>query len=98
MMCLAIAAKERRKCGVMDIGNAYLNADMVGHPVYMELDPLLYIMVVEQYPKYQHYLENNKLIVKLKKALNGCLHSGKLRYDEISGYLVSLGYKVNMVR
>ena len=33
-----IAAKEERKVRVMHIGNAYLNADLVGEDVYMKID------------------------------------------------------------
>ena len=95
MVCLAIAAKENRKAGVMDIGNAYLNANMEGHPVYMRLNPVLTDIVVEMYPNFKDYVHNKKLIVKLNKAVNGCLHSGKLWYNEITAYLISLGYKVN---
>jgi hypothetical protein len=82
---------------VVDIGNAYLNAEMVGHPVFMEIDPTLSKMIIDEYPEYGYYLENNKLVVRLKKALNGCVHSGKLWYDEITGFLTSLGYIINSV-
>jgi hypothetical protein len=58
MVCLAIAAKENRKAGVMDIGNAYLNAKMKGHPVFMRLNPVLTDIVVGMYPDFSDYVYN----------------------------------------
>ena len=40
-MVLAIAANKKQKAAVIDIGGAYLNAEMTGEEVLMELDPLL---------------------------------------------------------
>ena len=45
---------------------------------------------------YQKYVnEKGTVVVKLKKALYGCVESAKLWYDEISSDLMQLGYKVN---
>ena len=41
MMCLAIAAKEKRHIATVAIGGAYLNAEMTGEEVIMELEPYL---------------------------------------------------------
>ncbi len=79
------------------IGNAYINDKMKGHPVYMRVNPTLTDIVVDMYPHYKEYVRNKRLIIKLKKAVNGCLHSGKLWYDEITNFLVSLGYKLNSI-
>jgi hypothetical protein len=45
---------------------------------------------------YQKYVnEKGTVVVKLKKALYGCVESAKLWYDKISSDLTQLGYKVN---
>ena len=41
MMVLAVAANKGQKAAVVDIRGAYLNADMTGEEVFMDLDPAL---------------------------------------------------------
>jgi hypothetical protein len=53
-------------------------------------------MLVEIDPEYRNFLnEDGTLIVKLEKALYGCLESAKLWYDELSGTLLEMGFEVN---
>jgi len=46
MMVLAVAANKGQKAAVVDIGGAYLNADMTGEEVFMDLDPALTKFVI----------------------------------------------------
>ena len=98
MMCLAIAAKEGRHIGTMDIGGAYLNAEMSGEEVIMELEPMLTTILKKVAPEVSPYVdETGKLLVRLDKALYGCIQSAKLWYNTLTGYLKSLGFEHNAV-
>ena len=45
---------------------------------------------------YNKYVNNNgTCIVKLKKALNGCIESAKLWYDKLSSGLIKFNYTAN---
>jgi hypothetical protein len=53
-MALLIAAKEGRKAMKIDIGGAYLNADMTGEEVIMEVDKMLTNIVKRYLPRSNH--------------------------------------------
>lgn len=92
---LALAQKQNKKLAVCDIGGAYLNADMPDL-VYVSIDRNLTAMLVEMDPKAAEFVNNDgKLIVQLQKALYGCVQSGKLWYDNLKAFLLSIGFKVN---
>ncbi len=92
---LVMAAKERRHAAVIDIGGAYLNADM-DEDVYMWLDKHLSEKVIAVMPEAAAVAtRNGTLVVKLNKALYGCIQSAKLWNDRISDFLVSIGYTRN---
>jgi hypothetical protein len=91
-----IAAHECRKVVTVDIAGAYLNADLVTHEVLMKIDPVLSAILCSLCPKYKNYiLEDGSVIVKLKKALYGCIESAKLWYDHISNTLIKDGFEAN---
>jgi Reverse transcriptase (RNA-dependent DNA polymerase) len=47
-------------------------------------------------PSYKKFVNaNGTCVVKLKKALYGCVESAKLWYEKISTDLITLGYKRN---
>jgi hypothetical protein len=92
---LALSAKERRHLTVVDVGSAYLNADMQGPDVFMMIEPKLATIFVSQCPDYEKYLHDGKLYVKLKKSLYGCIQSAKLWYDEVSAALREFGFTPN---
>jgi hypothetical protein len=95
MMVAAIAAKENRHVATCDVPGAYLNADMLNE-VFMILEPLLSNLLCKLDPKYKEFLnDDNTIIVKLKKALYGCVESARLWYDTISNVLTSNGFIVN---
>ena len=92
---LAIAANERRFVLSFDVKCAYLNANMV-EVVIMELDPLTAAILVQLDASYEKFVdEKGKILVKLDKALYGCVESAKLWYEHFRGVLEKLGYQVN---
>jgi len=96
VMCmLAIAAKERRSLSTIDIGSAYLNAEMDANVVMM-LDAPLAAILVAIWPELSNYLDDKgRAYMRLKKALYGCIESAKLWYDELKRTLESWGYVAN---
>lgn len=95
--CLTIAAKEGAHAMKIDIGGAYLNANMTGETVIMELNKTLTHIAIEHLPELQPYVEDGKLLVKLDKALYGCVQSAKLWHDKLIGTLKQLGFRQNEV-
>ena len=66
------------------------------HAVLMRLNKYLTNILVSIDKSDQKYVnEKGTVVVKLKKALYGCVESAKLWYDKISSNLTQLGYKVN---
>jgi hypothetical protein len=71
---LAIAAHEGRKtAAVVDIGGAFLNAEMkTGVPVHMNLDRIMSDMLIRLKPSYNKFLDGKGcLVVLLNRALYG---------------------------
>ena len=94
----AIAAKENRKIRVMDIGNAYLNAELVGEDVYMKIDKEVAAILIDLDSSYEQFKnDRHEIIVKLKKALYGCVQSSKLWYNHIRSVLEQKGFIVNEI-
>ena len=80
---------------VVDITGAYLNADMI-EDVFMSIDRILAEILIDIDPSYREYLNSNgKIVVKLEKALYGCLESALLWFNHIKGTLVELRFKAN---
>lgn len=95
-LTLAIAAKERRKVGVADIGTAYLNAELGDEEVYIETDPFLTRWLLKYKPELKPFMDDSgKMVFKLTKALYGCIQSARLWYEKIRKYLMSLGFVEN---
>ena len=94
-MLAAISAREERIVATADVGMAFLKADL-HREVIMSLDPKLAKMLSNVLPEYGDYInEDGTLCVFLQKALYGLVESSKLWYDELSGFLLSLGFKEN---
>ena len=93
---LSIAAHEGRKVAVVDITGAYLNANMGHVNVHMRLDGTMSKMMTELSPGYEKYKDNRGcVVVKLKKALYGCVESAALWHDNLSATLKEMGYTKN---
>jgi hypothetical protein len=98
MICAAIAAYEMRLVMTIDIGGAFLNADMpkTGVLVHMKLDRMVAELLVKLDESYKPFLDKNgELVVELDKALYGCVEAAKLWYDHLSSKLVADGFQPN---
>ena len=92
----AIAAHKECTVVSLDIGNAYVNAPITGPPVYMRLNTELSKYVCELDINYESFVrDNGELIVKLKKALYGCVQSSLLWFNYISSMLCEVGFQQN---
>ena len=91
---LAIAAHERRAVSVVDITGAYLNAE-IGREVtvHMRQDRVISSLITGICPKYSAYLDHRgSIVVRLQRALYGCVESAALWHDHLSATLGELGY------
>jgi hypothetical protein len=94
----AIAAKERRQVVTIDFPGAYLNADMPEgqDEVFIRLDKFLTKVIVEVDPEFKKFVNNDgTLVVKLKKALYGCVQSSRLWYERLRDDLLKIGFQIN---
>jgi len=93
----AIAATENRAVATIDVPGAYLNADMPeSEEVLMRLDPYITRVLTKIAPEYEEFRdEKGRAVVKLKKALYGCIQSAKLWYEELTGQLMKIGFSKN---
>ena len=94
---LSIAAHEGRAVTVIDISGAFLNADMsTGLTIHMRLDRNMTNMMIKLAPGYSEYVNNKGCaVVRLDKALYGCVESAALWYENLRDGLAELGYLPN---
>jgi len=93
-----IAAQEGRYIVTADIPVAYLNADSSKHNITIRLDKTITAAVIKIKPEWNRYVRpEGTMICKLKKALYGCIESGKLWYDLIKRVFESDGYICNPI-
>jgi Reverse transcriptase (RNA-dependent DNA polymerase) len=94
---LSIAAHEGRKASVVDIGGAFLNAEMkTGVQVHMRLDRTMSDLLVRLQPSYKKYQDTKGcIVVFLNRALYGCVESAALWYENLRDTMTSLGYERN---
>ena len=95
-----IAAAENRFIMVGDVGSAYLNANMpMDKPdkiLHMYIDKNVTDVIIKQDKSFAPFRRHNGgLVVRLDKALYGCIESAKLWYNEIAGTLRSNGFTAN---
>ena len=94
----AIAACEGRSVTVMDIGGAFLNADITstGIKVHMRLNRVLTDMLVQIDPKHARYVEDRGTsVVVLDKALYGCVEAAALWHANLCATMESDGFASN---
>ena len=94
----AIAAKEGRRVIAIDIGGAFLNADMspTGIDVHMRLDRVMSSMLIQLDPSYEKFRDrNDTVVVRLDKALYGCVEASLLWYKDLKSKLVANGFVEN---
>ena len=90
---ISTGISESRKFMSFDISQAYLNADMKDE-VLMTLDPAMTKILLEQDKsgQFKDKVSNERVTVKLNKALYGCIQSAKLWYNHLSDYLRTIGF------
>jgi Reverse transcriptase (RNA-dependent DNA polymerase) len=94
---LSIAAHEARKAAVVDIGGAFLNAQMKSRvAVHMRLDKAMSDLLVRLQPSYKRYQDvKGCIVVRLDRALYGCVDSAALWYENHRDTMTTLGYERN---
>jgi hypothetical protein len=95
-MISAIAAREGRIVKTADVPTAYLNADNSHLGITMVLDKLTAQILSDMDSSYSSYLrKDGSILVKLNKALYGCVESARLWYDHLKSNLVDYGFTEN---
>jgi len=98
LLATAVAAHRRYCVTTVDIKSAYLNAELpANRSVFLRIDKRLSTLLLEVDPAtYQPFLQSDgTLIVKLIKALYGCIESARLWYEHLKATLLSLCYTVS---
>lgn len=94
----ALAAAQGRAVATIDFPGAFLNSVLPDDepPVYMRLNKYETQVLVAIDPSYKEFVtEQGTCIVRLKKALYGCIQSARLWYQMLAKDLHALGYKEN---
>jgi hypothetical protein len=98
-MLAAIAAAEHRCVATMDFPGAFLNGKMPlkgKHSVLMKLNKFLMGVLVKIAPEFAKFVRPDGTgVVRLKKALYGCVESARLWYEHLKKDLELLGFKCN---
>lgn len=97
LMVLAISGAEGRRVMAMDVGNAYLEADMTGDDeVLIELDAWVVHVLKKLAPHIESFVdEKGRMVARLCKALYGCVQSAKLWYRRLRDVLEAAGFVAN---
>ncbi len=94
-MSALIDAHERRYVKIVDIEGAYLKVP-INEDVYVQIDDTLSAIFVNVVPEWTEYLRGDqKLVVKLDKALYGTVQAARLFYEHVANTLTRLGFKAN---
>ena len=90
----ALAAKEKRIVTTIDIKSAYLNASIDTREILMRIEPSLAAILLKIEPKWSECIDakDGSLVVKLRKALYGCVESARLFYEHLKATLSQAGY------
>ena len=93
----AIAASESRHVTAVGIGGAYLNADMSsGVIVYMRLDATMTELLTQISSDYENFTAaDGTMVVRLDKALYGCVESALLWFNHLKATLIKDGFTQN---
>ncbi|TID29307.1 hypothetical protein CANINC_002029 [Pichia inconspicua] len=82
---LAECVQSRRYSVFLDISTAYLNAE-IDHDIYVELPAVL----EKDKPKVRL---GEKVVHKVKRAIYGLKQSGRLWYERLTNFLISIGFE-----
>ena len=96
LITASIAAHRGEHVMTLDHKAAYLNAAMVDRAVHVKLPREVSALLCKLTPNHLRYLrKDGTIVVKLRKALYGCIESAVLWYKELSSTLGSLGFTKN---
>ena len=91
---LAALRKKGSTVKTIDIKQAYLNAVIGSRELLMRIQPDVAAIITDIVPAWSEDLDKDgSLIVKLHKALYGCVESAKLFYDHLRKTLNEIGYE-----
>ena len=94
-MIIAGAAAKNYELSTADVGTAYLNADMDAN-IYIRAPKEIAAIFAKVDPKSAKFIrKDGSLFMKLKKALYGCRSSAKLWNEEVTRFLLSIGFVQN---
>jgi Reverse transcriptase (RNA-dependent DNA polymerase). len=98
LLSLGLALYKKMKVAKVDVGGAYLNAFVEqGDEIYMRLSSQITRVLIKFFPELREYLEedDDRLIVRIVKAMYGLVQSAALWYDVLTKFLLKLGFKKN---
>lgn len=97
LMAASLAAHRRQHVMTLDHKAAYLNAAMGEHTVYVRLSKEVTVLLCRLAPEYVEFTRpDGTIVVKLRRALYGCIESAVLWYKELSSTLHGLGFTKNL--
>ena len=92
-LCVSIAVTLNLDIWTVDVGGAFLEAALERPDVYVSLQPNVASLLVEMYPKYKDFLQNDgKIIVHLKKAMYGLKESSMEFHRLLRETLIKIGF------
>ena len=97
LMIAALAAAEGCAVATADVPGAFLKSELPtdGPAVHMRLNKFLTAVLIKLDPSYQQYVRSDGCcVVKLKRALYGCVQSARAWYKKLRHDLEQLGYGV----
>ena len=97
-MIAGIAASENRAVATVDFPGAFLNSEVPDDspPIFVKLGKFESRVLCKIDPKYKEFLrKDGTMVVRLKRALYGCVESARLWYDKLCRDLEAIGYKKN---
>jgi hypothetical protein len=99
MITSAIDASEHRDVATADISGAFLQAD-IDELVLVMFEGVMVDLLIKTDPIYGNFVHTTKqgkklLYVKLTKAMYGCMKAARLFYENLSTYLLQIGFVIN---
>lgn len=80
----------------MDIKGAYLNCGLGDTEILMRIDPMTAAVLCFLCPNYRHFLsDGGALVVRLRKALYGCVEASRLWYENLKECFATAGFVPN---
>ena len=97
LIVASMAASEGRSVATADFSSAYLKAVMPEeHKVFVRVDPRMAAFLLKLRPQLREFVRGDgSLVMRLKRALYGCIQSARLWYDTIKNTLESMGFVAN---